>query len=118
MSQNPSSKYYSDVPEISVREARTILDSGRTDVILLDVRDSWELDVACVRPYVHIPMNSLPDRLSELDPNMEILVFCRTGHRSGKVTEFLLQHGFTNVKNVRGGIHRWADDIDPELTKY
>jgi len=105
-------------PAISVRYAKARVDERREDVVLLDIREDWELEVARVDPHVHIPMNQLSQRLAELNPAHEILVFCRTGRRSAEVTDYLIKQGFRNAKNVAGGIHAWADEFDTHLVKY
>ena len=67
-----------------------------------------------------IPVGDLADRIDELKgrENDEILIHCRSGARSQKAALILKQHGFTNVKNVSGGILAWADRIDPAIPKY
>ena len=53
-----------------------------------------------------------------MDRDREIVVHCKTGGRSQRAAEYLAQQGFANVKNLAGGIHAWADHIDPEMPKY
>lgn len=86
--------------------------------LLLDVREPWERDIANVPGTYHIPMGEIPDRISELDPGAEIVVLCRSGGRSGRVTEFLQQNGFQAVWNLKGGILAWSDELDPSIPKY
>ena len=57
-------------------------------------------------------------RLAEIDRNREIVVQCRSGIRSQRVAEFLAQSGYSNVRNLAGGILAWADQIDPKVPKY
>jgi rhodanese-related sulfurtransferase len=63
-------------------------------------------------------MNTVPQRVQELDPDAEILVMCRSGKRSADITAFLMHQGFANVHNVTGGILAWATDVDPTVQKY
>jgi rhodanese-related sulfurtransferase len=86
--------------------------------LVLDVREAWELDIARLPDVLHIPMNEVPDRLSELDPAREIAVLCRSGGRSLRVAEFLAARGFNKVWNLTGGILAWSEDVDPSVATY
>ena len=103
--------------EVSVKTLKSKLDAG-DDFILLDVREPYEIEIANVPGALCIPMNHVPQRQQELDPDAEILVMCRSGKRSADVTAFLMQQGFTNVHNVTGGILAWATDVDTTVQKY
>jgi rhodanese-related sulfurtransferase len=89
--------------------------------ILLDVREAWEVQTACAKPealdLVHMPMQSIPARLDELDKTRPIACLCHHGSRSMQVASFLLQHGFEAV-NVAGGIHAWSAQVDPSVPVY
>jgi len=89
--------------------------------ILLDVREAWELQTASAKPealdLVHIPMQSIPARLDELDKTRPIACLCHHGGRSMQVASFLSQHGF-QVVNVAGGIHAWSAQVDPSIPVY
>ncbi len=89
--------------------------------ILLDVREGWELQTASAKPealdLVHMPMQSIPARLDELDKSRPIACLCHHGGRSMQVASFLLQHGF-QVVNVAGGIHAWSAQVDPSIPVY
>jgi rhodanese-related sulfurtransferase len=89
--------------------------------ILLDVREAWEVQTACAKPevldLVHMPMQSIPARLDELDKTRPIACLCHHGSRSMQVASFLLQHGF-EVVNVAGGIHAWSAQVDPSIPLY
>lgn len=88
------------------------------ELVLLDVREPWELEIASVPGIVHIPMNQVPDRLAELDPTRETVVLCRSGGRSLQVARFLEAQGFASVANLTGGILAWGRDVDPRLASY
>jgi uncharacterized membrane protein YfcA/rhodanese-related sulfurtransferase len=88
------------------------------DLVLLDVREAGERDISKLNNDVHIPMGELQARLKELDPNSEIVVYCRTGNRSGSVAQYMAQMGYKNVSNLAGGINLWAKQIDPSLRTY
>ncbi|MEE9167956.1 MAG: molybdopterin-synthase adenylyltransferase MoeB [Candidatus Neomarinimicrobiota bacterium] len=105
------------VPEIDVQKVKEKLDSGEK-VTILDVREPWEQEIACLDGALFIPMNSVPSRLEDLDPSREIVVHCHTGQRSATVTEFLMNRGYTRVKNMAGGIKAWTLQVDPTLMSY
>jgi rhodanese-related sulfurtransferase len=63
-------------------------------------------------------MMEIPQRLSELPRDRDIVVMCHGGVRSLKVAHFLAQNGFSQVANLTGGIHAWANDVDPSIGTY
>lgn len=86
---------------------------------LLDVRNPYEVAIASIAGTDKlIPVDQLPEQLNELDSSREIVVYCRSGARSGRAVELLKSAGFRKVKNMTGGILRWADDVDSALPKY
>ena len=87
---------------------------------LLDVRQPHEWDIANMGTVgaVMIPLAELGDRLDELPKDREIVVYCRTGVRSATAALMLTDEGFSTVLNFVGGIHAWADEVDPSLPKY
>ncbi|WP_129626446.1 molybdopterin-synthase adenylyltransferase MoeB [Candidatus Oscillochloris fontis] len=90
-----------------------------TRPFLLDVRNPYEVAIASIPGTSQvIPVGQLSARLNELDPNQEIVVYCRSGVRSERAVELLHYAGFRRVKNLVGGVLRWADEIDPSLPKY
>ncbi len=104
------------VPEISVQELET-LRKTKADFLLLDVRNPDEYTICNLEGQL-IPLNELPTRLNELNPDQQIIVHCHAGGRSRRATEFLLKQGFKNVSNLRGGITAWAEEIDLKMPKY
>jgi rhodanese-related sulfurtransferase len=87
-------------------------------VVLLDVREPHELDIAAVAGTAHIPMQHVPGRLGELDPSKTIVVMCHGGMRSMQVAAFLKQNGFERVVNLDGGIDAWSVTVDGTLPRY
>ena len=65
-----------------------------------------------------IPLNELPTRVHELDRSRNIVVHCRSGARSAKAVKFLREAGFDKIKNLKGGILAWSDEVDPTVPKY
>lgn len=92
-------------PSIDVDTLAEIKD--RSDVYVLDVREQWEYDEGHIPGVVLLPMSELPGRMSEIPKDKNVIVTCRTGNRSGQVTEFLRENGFENVHNMLGGIVAW-----------
>ncbi|MGB8889934.1 MAG: rhodanese-like domain-containing protein [Candidatus Korobacteraceae bacterium] len=104
--------------EIAVEELRSLLE-GKSDVVVLDVREPWEFETAKIASSRHIPMGDIPARFNqELDPEDHIVVVCHHGVRSMNVTAWLRQQGFEKVQSLRGGIDRWAREIDPKVPIY
>jgi len=105
------------IPEITPTELAA-KQRRRDDFDLIDVREPYELDIARIPDVQLIPLGSLPDALPTLDNTRETVVICRTGARSGRAVRQLQAAGFRRVWNLAGGIHRWADEVDPSLPKY
>jgi molybdopterin/thiamine biosynthesis adenylyltransferase/rhodanese-related sulfurtransferase len=104
------------IPQITVKELKRRMDAGE-DVQLIDVREPYEFQIAQIGGKL-IPQNDVPQRLSEIDRNREVVVHCRSGARSQRIAEYLKQAGFPSVSNVAGGILAWSDEIDPKVQKY
>ncbi len=85
---------------------------------LLDVREPNEWEIGHLPDAVRISVNELPNRMNELDQAREMVVYCRSGARSGRAVDLLRGAGFRKVKNMTGGILRWSDEVelvDPEV---
>lgn len=101
-------------------------DASGTAPVVLDVREPWELQTASVTPegfvLLHVPMQSLPARLTELKTtyaeDQPIVCLCHHGIRSQQVANYLVRNGFTNVVNLDGGIAAWALELDPRIAQY
>ncbi len=92
--------------------------AGKNPPLLLDVREPHELEISALTGAVNIPLGGLAGRLAELDPGREMVVFCKTGIRSQRALDLLAAAGFKRVKNLKGGINSWAEDVDPRLPVY
>jgi molybdopterin/thiamine biosynthesis adenylyltransferase/rhodanese-related sulfurtransferase len=104
------------IPQLAVKELKRRIDAGE-DVYILDVREPYEYRIAQIGGKL-IPQTDVPNRLSEIDRNREVIVQCRSGVRSQRIAEFLKQQGYPRVVNLAGGILAWADEIDPKMQKY
>ena len=105
------------IPEITPAVLAERLRRG-DDLALIDVREPYELSIAQIPGVKLVPLGTLGEALPTLDRTRETVVICRTGARSGRAVKQLQAAGFTRVWNLAGGIHRWADDVDPRLPKY
>jgi rhodanese-related sulfurtransferase len=104
------------VPEIQAEELKQRLDQGE-NLFLLDVRDEYEFEISNIGGHL-IPLAQLSRRLNELNAGEEIVAVCKMGPRGVKAVEYLQQHGFSKVSNLRGGIHAWSDKVDHKVRKY
>ena len=105
------------VKEMPVEELKAKLDRGET-LLIIDVREEWEYNVVHLPQATLMPMNTIPDHIGELDKNAEIVLHCHHGARSWNVAAYMLQHGFTNVQNLTGGIDAWARRVDRTMKTY
>ena len=103
--------------QITPNELVALRAAGRHPV-LVDVREPHEREIAAIPDSILIPVGDILARMHELDTNQEIVLYCRTGVRSARALEQLRTAGFTKLKNLTGGIHAWADEIDPSVPKY
>lgn len=116
---NDSDRNATTIPEITPRELKARLDNEQP-LALLDVREPWEREVADL-PEVgqrRIPLVELASRLSELERDRPLVVYCRSGARSGRVVEELRARGFDQSFNLAGGVLRWREEVDPSLDAY
>jgi len=104
------------VPEITVTELKADMENG-ANLTVLDVREPHEYEVANIGARL-IPLGELPQRLAELDQNARYAVHCRSGARSAKAVKLMKDAGFGDVRNVKGGILAWSDEVDPSVPKY
>ena len=104
------------IPQITVKELKRRIDTGE-DLYILDVREPFEYQIAQIGGNL-IPINDVPQRLSEIPREREIIVHCKSGGRSQRVAELLQQQGYARVVNLAGGILAWSEEIDPAVPKY
>jgi len=95
---------------------------GALAPLVLDVREPWEVALASIAlpgaTVHHIPMNSVPDRLDELDGSQPVVCLCHHGVRSAQVVAFLERQGYEQVYNLAGGIDAWSAQVDPRVPRY
>jgi molybdopterin/thiamine biosynthesis adenylyltransferase/rhodanese-related sulfurtransferase len=103
--------------DITVKELKERMDRGETPT-LIDVREPSEAAICRIPGAVLIPQGQLPQQLASFDRNQEIVVHCKSGGRSARAVQFMTQQGFTNARNLTGGILAWIDQVDPSQPKY
>jgi molybdopterin/thiamine biosynthesis adenylyltransferase/rhodanese-related sulfurtransferase len=104
--------------EVTVQEMKRALDDPKLGIRVIDVREPDEHQIAHIDGVPLIPLGTLPQRFTELDPNQTIYIHCKSGVRSLKAVHYLKEQGFKYVKSVKGGIGAWADEIDSSVPKY
>ena len=105
------------IPEITVQELKAMRDRGE-DFVLVDVREPHEFAICQFPESVKIPLGTLPQSVNKLSTADEIVVHCKMGGRSAKAVQFLHEAGFRKVRNLAGGIDRWAQEIEPGMPRY
>jgi len=98
--------------------AAWLKDEGRAKPFLLDVREPWEFAHCAIEGAVSMPMGGVPARTGELDADREIICICHHGMRSQQAAMFLGSRGFERVFNLAGGVHAWAEQVDPQMPTY
>ena len=100
---------------INIRELKKINDN-QEKFILIDVRTYAERAQAEIPiKSIHIPIDQIPSKINKLNANDNIIIYCKSGKRSARVCEYLIQNNFKNISNLSGGILAWAEEISPEL---
>ena len=112
-----SDPHETNAMDITVKELKERMDRGDAPK-LIDVREPHEAEICRIPGAILIPQGQLPQQLASLDQNQEIVIHCKSGGRSGKAVEMMKARGFTNARNLTGGILAWIDQIDPTQKKY
>ena len=87
-------------------------------LVILDVRESWELEIARFPDALTIPLMSMPARVGEVPTDRPVVVVCHHGMRSYQAMSWLRQNGVANAINLDGGIDAWAREIEPTMGVY
>ncbi len=106
------------IPEITVQELKSMMDNGQTPFIL-DVRRPDEHEFVNIGGHL-IQLDYLPEKIKEIEDHKDqtVVVYCRSGARSGRAVQFLQANGFDQAINLKGGILAWSAEIDPSLPQY
>ncbi len=105
------------VPVIEPEELARELASDDPPLVV-DVREPEEWALGHLAAAHLIPKDELAERVDELTRAREVVLYCRSGNRSGQAARMLLDLGFANVKSLKGGINAWSERIDPTLPRY
>ena len=108
--------------QITVQELAERLAISREDLQLIDVRERDEVEIAAIEGFEILPLSEYDqwgvDFKDKFDPHVETLVLGHHGMRSVQMCQWLVNQGFTNVKNIGGGIDAYAYAIAPDMAKY
>lgn len=116
-SVNGEEKEESEVPEVSVQDYKSWLESGE-DVQLIDVREPHEVEIAEIGGEL-IPLKTVADNADKISRDKKVVVHCRSGKRSADaIKELQEKYGFDNLYNLKGGILAWSEEIDESIPKY
>lgn len=106
------------IDEISATDLKRRMDAGE-DIQLIDVRQPEEWAFARIEGSKLIPLGEILNRMGEIDPKRETVLHCKAGMRSARAVEALQRAGFTgDLKNLKGGITAWSNEVDPKIPKY
>ncbi len=113
------------LPQITVQqlaEKMALGESIHESIQLVDVRELQELSIASLPGFKHLPLSASESWSSNihshLDPELETLVLCHHGMRSAQMCQWLMGQGFTNVKNISGGIDAYSIQVDSRIPQY
>ncbi len=104
--------------EVTVQDMKKALDDASLNIQVIDVREADEYEIARVENVPLVPLSTLHEKFTELDPNQSYYIHCKAGVRSMKALNFLRQQGFKHLKSVKGGISAWSQEIDPSVPNY
>ncbi len=112
----------SDQFSITVEELGIYLADLPEGVQLIDVRETQEVAIASLPGFTILPLSDFAqwseDIKTRFDPKAETLVLCHHGVRSAQTCQWLLNIGFTNVKNIIGGIDAYSLLVDSSVPRY
>ena len=98
--------------------AEWLADPDRAKPLLVDVREPWENTLCRIEGSELAPMQTIPQRLTDWDPERDVVCICHHGGRSVHVAMFLQRQGFASVFNLTGGVDAWARQVDPAMPTY
>lgn len=110
------------INQITVEELSQRLSSDKLSIQLVDVREPQEVRTASIEGFLNLPLSQFSEWGNEihtrLNPHTETLVLCHHGVRSAQMCQWLTSQGFTNVKNITGGIDAYSISVDPSVPQY
>ncbi|MBV9386987.1 MAG: rhodanese-related sulfurtransferase [Chroococcidiopsidaceae cyanobacterium CP_BM_ER_R8_30] len=111
------------IPQVSVEElAQRLRNGDLKELQLLDVREPEEVAIAQLAGFENLPLSRFADWaalvVTRFDLDTETLALCHHGIRSAQMCQWLRTQGFTNVKNIAGGIDAYSVRVDPTIPRY
>ena len=106
-----------NIKEISVQSLNKKINNNE-NFSLIDVRENKELKISKIEQAIHIPMNNIADNMRQIDFSSPIIIMCKSGGRSAQVCQYLMDQGYSNIYNLKGGIISWALEIDSNMNTY
>jgi rhodanese-related sulfurtransferase len=108
--------------EITVEALAQRIAEADTPLQLIDVREPQEIAIAALPNFQVFPLSQSSEWMetlpTQLDPHCETYVMCHHGMRSAQMCQWLTQQGFTNVKNIVGGIDAYSVGVDSSIPRY
>ena len=107
------------IPEMTVTELKEAMDAGES-VLLVDVREPFERAISDLPEVgqLRIPMKEIPHQMGRIPQDQTVVLYCRSGARSGNVALFLKAQGWDDVINLKGGVLAWREEVDPSIAAY
>ncbi|MEG4250324.1 molybdopterin-synthase adenylyltransferase MoeB [Microcoleus sp. Pol10D4] len=110
------------IPEMTVKELKQLIDSGAKDFVLLDVRNPNEYQICQIPGSVLVPLPDIEHgagvaKVKELLNGHRLIAHCKMGGRSAKALGILKEAGIEGI-NVKGGITAWSEEVDPSVPQY
>jgi rhodanese-related sulfurtransferase len=107
------------IPQLEPAELRSWLtDANRAPPMLIDVREPWEFEYCRIKGSVLIPLDELAARIDDVPSDQPLVIVCHHGNRSSHAVAMLIDGGFREVHNLRGGVEQWAVEVDPTMKRY
>ncbi len=112
-----------DIPEMTVRDLKTLLDSGAEDYVLIDVRNPIEHEIAQIPQAILVPLPDIESgdgvaKVKDLAQGRRLIAMCKMGVRSAKALAILKEQAGLEGTNVTGGIIAWSQEVDPSVPEY
>lgn len=99
----------SSIKEVTPVEVEEIIANNK-DTVIIDVREDEEVANGMIHDALHIPLQQIPEKLTNLNKEKEYILVCRSGGRSMKAALYMEEEGF-KVANMVGGMLEWTDEI-------
>jgi len=107
----------SRISDLAPRDLAERIGAGQ-ELQLIDVREPWEWEISRIPGGRLIPLATLESALGTIDRSKEVVIYCKSGVRSLRAAELLVEHGFERVANLSGGVQRWSEEVDPTVVRY